>query len=92
MAFDASYRWVFRYAVTARRAFDLLVLHFGEPLGGGRVEGWPSHLNKPAQLYPWIKLSGRWIEHAGFLPGQQVRITVERGKLIISRPCKIQFA
>jgi toxic protein SymE len=47
-------------------------------------QAWPSHLNKPSQLCPWIKLSGRWIEHAGFLPGQQVRITVEHGKLIIT--------
>jgi len=42
------------------------------------------HLNKPPKLYPWIKLSGRWIEQAGFLAGQQVRITVEQGKLIIT--------
>jgi toxic protein SymE len=47
-------------------------------------QAWPSHLNKPQQLYPWIKLSGRWIEHAEFLPGQQVRIIVEHGKLIIA--------
>ncbi|WP_231941307.1 SymE family type I addiction module toxin [Burkholderia sp. PAMC 28687] len=32
----------------------------------------------------WIKLSGQWIEQAGFLAGQQVRITVEQGKLIIT--------
>jgi toxic protein SymE len=43
-----------------------------------------SHLNKPPKLYPWIKLSGRWIEQAGFLAGQQVRITVEQGRLIIT--------
>jgi toxic protein SymE len=49
-----------------------------------RYQAWPSHLNKPPKLYPWIKLSGLWIEHAGFLPGQQVRITVEHGKLIIT--------
>jgi toxic protein SymE len=42
------------------------------------------HLNKPPQLYPWIKLSGRWIEQAGFSAGQQVRIAVEQCKLIIS--------
>ncbi|MGV7243031.1 SymE family type I addiction module toxin [Caballeronia sp. M23-90] len=47
-------------------------------------QAWPSHLNKPPKLYPWIKVSGRWIEHAGFLPGQQVRITVEHGRLIIT--------
>lgn len=49
-----------------------------------RYQAWPSHLSKPPKLYPWIKLSGRWIETAGFLPGQQVRITVEHGKLIIT--------
>ena len=49
-----------------------------------RHQAWPSHLNKPPKLYLWIKLSGLWIEHAGFLPGQQVRITVEHGKLIIT--------
>jgi toxic protein SymE len=43
-----------------------------------------SHLNKPAKLYPWIKLSGLRIEHAGFEAGQQVRITIELGKLITS--------
>ena len=43
-----------------------------------------THLNKPPKLYPWIKLSGLWIEHAGFLPGQQVRVIVEHGKLIIT--------
>ncbi|MGA7815735.1 SymE family type I addiction module toxin [Caballeronia sp.] len=35
-------------------------------------------------MYPSIKLSGLWIEHAGFLPGQQARITVVHGKLIIT--------
>ena len=49
-----------------------------------RYQDSPSHLNKPPKLYPWIKLLGQWIEHAGFLPGQQVRITVEHGKLIIT--------
>ena len=44
----------------------------------------PSHMLKRPKLYPWIKLSGRWIEHAGFLPGQQVRVTVEHGKLTIT--------
>jgi hypothetical protein len=34
--------------------------------------------------FPWMKLSGRWIETAGFEPGQRVRITVEHQKLIIT--------
>jgi toxic protein SymE len=32
----------------------------------------------------WIKLSGRWLEHAGFDPGKRVRIQVEHGKLVIN--------
>ncbi|WP_243849847.1 SymE family type I addiction module toxin [Paraburkholderia rhizosphaerae] len=35
-------------------------------------------------LYPWMKLAGRWIEHAGFTPGQRVRISVEHGRLTIT--------
>ncbi|NML31663.1 SymE family type I addiction module toxin [Paraburkholderia antibiotica] len=41
------------------------------------------YLNDPP-LYPWMKLSGRWIEHAGFEAGQRVRITVEYGRLPIT--------
>lgn len=35
-------------------------------------------------LYPWMKLAGRWIEHAGFAPGQRVKVAVEQGRLIIT--------
>jgi toxic protein SymE len=35
-------------------------------------------------LYPWMKLSGRWIEHAGFKAGQRVRIEVKHGRLVIA--------
>jgi toxic protein SymE len=31
-----------------------------------------------------MKLAGRWIEHAGFQPGQRVRIAVEQGRLTIT--------
>nr|WP_092006751.1 SymE family type I addiction module toxin [Paraburkholderia lycopersici] len=43
---------------------------------------WRSRTTPP--LYPWMKLAGRWIEHAGFTPGQRVRINVEHGRLIIT--------
>ncbi|WP_404980237.1 MULTISPECIES: SymE family type I addiction module toxin [unclassified Caballeronia] len=33
---------------------------------------------------PWIKLAGRWIEQAGFMPGQRVKINVEHGRLVIT--------
>ncbi|MFX1766186.1 SymE family type I addiction module toxin [Paraburkholderia sp. A1RI-2L] len=35
-------------------------------------------------LCPWIKLSGRWLELAGFAAGQFVRIAVEHGRLFIT--------
>ncbi len=35
-------------------------------------------------LYPWIKLSGRWLELAGFEAGQRVRIEVHHGRLVIT--------
>ncbi|MEM5317238.1 SymE family type I addiction module toxin [Paraburkholderia sp. JHI869] len=35
-------------------------------------------------LYPWLKLSGRWLELAGFEAGQRVRVTVENKRLVIT--------
>jgi hypothetical protein len=60
------------------------------PGGNGRggfsreVEDVLVHLCKEPPTFPWMKLSGRWIETAGFEPGQRVRITVEHQKLIIT--------
>ncbi len=39
---------------------------------------------KQPPLYPWIKLSGRWLELAGFEAGQRVRIEVHHGRLVIT--------
>jgi toxic protein SymE len=44
----------------------------------------PGRIRKEPPLYPWMKLSGRWIEHAGFLAGQRVRIVVEHHRIIIT--------
>ncbi|MGQ7934258.1 SymE family type I addiction module toxin [Paraburkholderia sp. D1E] len=44
----------------------------------------PFHSRKEPPLLPRMKLSGRWIETAGFEPGQRVRITVEHQRLIIT--------
>ncbi|WP_279628702.1 SymE family type I addiction module toxin [Caballeronia pedi] len=44
----------------------------------------PQHLRTEPTLFPWIRLAGRWIEHAGFAPGQRVRVAVEHGKLTIT--------
>ncbi|WP_277185665.1 SymE family type I addiction module toxin [Caballeronia sp. BR00000012568055] len=35
-------------------------------------------------FFPWIRLAGRWIEHAGFHAGQRVKVAVEHGKLTIT--------
>jgi toxic protein SymE len=44
----------------------------------------PAHQRTAPTLYPWMKLAGRWIEHAGFQPGQRVKVAVEHGRLIIT--------
>jgi toxic protein SymE len=33
---------------------------------------------------PWIRLSGRWLEEAGFRIGGKIRVEVGRGKLVIT--------
>lgn len=35
-------------------------------------------------LVPWFKLSGRWIEEAGFYPRQQLKIEVQHERLVIT--------
>ncbi|WP_199779047.1 SymE family type I addiction module toxin [Burkholderia sp. BE12] len=49
----------------------------------------PNHRGKyrpktPPVAYPWMKLSGRWIETAGFEPAQRVRIEVTQQRLVIT--------
>ncbi|WP_328822382.1 SymE family type I addiction module toxin [Paraburkholderia nemoris] len=33
---------------------------------------------------PWIRLSGRWLEQAGFEISGRIRVEVERGRLVIT--------
>ncbi|GLU32724.1 SymE family type I addiction module toxin [Trinickia caryophylli] len=35
-------------------------------------------------LVPWLKLSGRWLEHAGFKPRQRLKIEVQHERLVIT--------
>ncbi|AYB54556.1 SymE family type I addiction module toxin [Ralstonia solanacearum] len=44
----------------------------------------PAHLRPESPRLPWIKLAGRWIEQAGFTPGQRVRVVVEHERMIIT--------
>ncbi|RQS26709.1 type I toxin-antitoxin system SymE family toxin [Burkholderia sp. Bp8992] len=38
----------------------------------------------PPVMYLWMKLSGRWIEAAGFDPEQRLRIDVSHKRLVIT--------
>ena len=46
----------------------------------------PAHIEFYEDLppAPWIRLSGRWLEQAGFLPRSRVRVRVMRGCLVIT--------
>ncbi|WP_309568772.1 SymE family type I addiction module toxin [Paraburkholderia sp. BL6669N2] len=33
---------------------------------------------------PWIRLSGRWLEQAGFVISARICVKVERGRLVIT--------
>jgi toxic protein SymE len=35
-------------------------------------------------LFPWFKVSGRWLEHAGFMPYQRLKIEVQHERLVIT--------
>jgi toxic protein SymE len=35
-------------------------------------------------LFSWFKVSGRWLEEAGFMPRQRLKIEVQLGKLVIT--------
>lgn len=37
--------------------------------------------------FPWLNVSGAWLEEAGFKVGDQVEITVEDNLLIIKNAC-----
>ncbi|WP_206997481.1 SymE family type I addiction module toxin [Trinickia mobilis] len=36
-------------------------------------------------LFPWFRLSGRWLERAGFSAGQRLSVEIHHGRLIITR-------
>ncbi|MEX3920750.1 SymE family type I addiction module toxin [Paraburkholderia sp. BR10872] len=49
-----------------------------------RYRRYSSRARNDPPLYPWLKLSSRWLEVAGFEAGQRVRITVEDKRLVIT--------
>jgi len=42
------------------------------------------HRRPAPPLVPWFKLSGRWLEHAGFAPFQRLKIEVQHERLVIT--------
>ena len=44
----------------------------------------PSCPRRPERRVPWLSISGRWLEQAGFLPGTQASIQVRRGRITIT--------
>jgi toxic protein SymE len=46
----------------------------------------PAHIEHYEDLppAPWIRLSGRWLEEAGFEINGRIRVEVEKGKLTIT--------
>jgi toxic protein SymE len=54
-------------------------------------ESWRYRQWKPSRgyrtdppLFPWFKVSGRWLEHAGFKPRQRLKIEVQHERLVIT--------
>ena len=43
----------------------------------------PRDSRRRERRIPWLSISGRWLEQAGFTPGMQTAITVRRGRLTI---------
>ena len=51
-----------------------------------RPKEWPFWKSTPADYppAPWIRLSGRWLEDAGFEISDKVRVEVQKDKLVIT--------
>ncbi|PMS37466.1 toxic protein SymE [Trinickia symbiotica] len=51
-----------------------------------RYRQWESgrHYRTDPPLFPWFKVSGRWLEHAGVKPRQRLKIEVQHKRLVIT--------
>jgi toxic protein SymE len=51
-----------------------------------RPKDYPTSWSEPPDYpdAPWIRLSGRWLEKAGFEISSKIRVEVEEGKLVIT--------
>jgi hypothetical protein len=44
----------------------------------------PQGIRTSSTVVPHLRLTGHWLEQAGFAIGQQVTVTVQHGKLVIT--------
>jgi len=49
-----------------------------------RYRQWKPGDRPDPPLFPWFKVSGRWLEHAGFMPHQRLKIEVQYERLVIT--------
>ncbi|MCD2421253.1 type I toxin-antitoxin system SymE family toxin [Niabella pedocola] len=43
------------------------------------------YLRNTVSRFPEIRLMGKWLADSGFMPGDAIRVSVEAGKLVITR-------
>ncbi|WP_153074168.1 SymE family type I addiction module toxin [Paraburkholderia bonniea] len=49
-----------------------------------RYQRLPNTNIKEPLTYPWLKLSGKWLETAGFKADLEVKVIVRNGKIVIT--------
>ena len=45
----------------------------------------PSTNYRGLTMVPFIRMSGKWLQAAGFDPGDSIRVEIEYGRLVISK-------
>ena len=66
------------------KAFDAHLLRSVTIQQSPRWQPFSPKRRRAPLLVPWFKLSGRWLEQAGFMPRQRLKIDVQLGKLVIT--------
>ncbi len=44
----------------------------------------PGRPGRTPTFFPWLRIAGKWLHHAGFDPGQRVKIEVQHRRLVIT--------
>ena len=69
---------------TDLKAFDARYTRIVTTQESRRWQPYKPHRRINPPLVPWLKLSGRWLEHAGFKPRQRLKVEVQLGRLVIT--------